>query len=125
MGKINDFMEGRNQGILLAYKIAQESGIYGLKKEIEYRNLMNVSLNVTKSEIKVAEANMRYRTTEVAIVFALITLLDEFNFSKLQARKFKEKFDDMVNTIINDDGTLIQLINRAKEELDIDMVVRK
>lgn len=46
MAKVNELMEGRNQGLVLALKIAKEQGIEALEKEIQYRNITGVSMKL-------------------------------------------------------------------------------
>lgn len=122
--KIKDLMNGRNQGMAMALKIVKDGGIEALEKEIEYRNITGVSLNITRKELEEATTNVRLRATEVAIAISLITLLDEFCFSKYQARKYKEVFDKQVESILNDEATLDDYLKRIKEELNIELVIR-
>lgn len=122
--KVNDLMTGRNEGLVMALKIVREGGIEALEKEIEYRNLTGVSLNIPRKELEVATTKIRLRATEVAITISLITLLEEFYFSRYQALKFKEVFDQKVDDILNDEVTLDDYLKRIRDELGIEMVIR-
>ncbi len=122
--KVNDLMQGHNQGMAMALKIVRDGGIEALEKEIEYRNLTGVSLNITRSELEQATTAIRLRATEVAIVISMITLLDEFCFSKYQARRYKEVFDQQVDRVLNDEVTLNDYLKRISRDLDIKMVIR-
>ncbi|HBI73632.1 MAG TPA: hypothetical protein DEG06_05110 [Lachnospiraceae bacterium] len=122
--KVNDLMTGRNQGMAMALKIVRDGGIEALEKEIEYRNLTGVSLNITRPELEQATTAIRLRATEVAIAISLITLLDEFCFSKYQARRYKEVFDQQVDRVLNDEVTLNDYLKRISRDLDIKMVIR-
>jgi hypothetical protein len=122
--KVNDLMTGRNQGMAMALKIVRDGGIEALEKEIEYRNLTGVSLNITRPELEQATTAIRLRATEVAIVISMITLLDEFCFSKYQARRYKEVFDQQVDRVLNDEVTLNDYLKRISRDLDIKMVIR-
>lgn len=124
MGKLNDLMEGRNQGIAFALKIAKEGGIEALEKEVEYRGLTNVSLNIPRKELEEATKHMRIRATEVSIVFAMITLLEEFSFSRMQALKFKGHFDEKVESILNEEETIQEYIRIIEEDYGITLVIR-
>lgn len=124
MAKISNLMEGRNQGLVFALKVVREGGIEALKKEIQSRNLSGVSLNIPRKELVVATESMRLRATEVAIAISLVTLLDEFCFSKMQARKFKAVFDSKVESILTDEATLEDYLNKIRQELNIELVVR-
>lgn len=122
--KVNDLMHGRNQGLLMALKIVKDGGIEALEKEIKYRNLTGVSLNIPRKELEAATTTIRLRATEVAIAISLITLLDEFCFSKYQAKKYKEVFDKQVEDILNDEATLEGYLKRIEGDLGIRLIVR-
>lgn len=122
--KVNDLMHGRNQGLLMALKIVNDGGIEALEKEIKYRNLTGVSLNIPRKELEAATTTIRLRATEVAIAISLITLLDEFCFSKYQAKKYKEVFDKQVEDILNDEATLEGYLKRIEGDLGIRLIVR-
>lgn len=117
MAKVNELMEGRNQGMVLALKIAKEQGIEALEKEIQYRNITGVSMKLTKAEMNAATTRMKIHSTKMAIAISLITLVDEFGMGKMQARKFKETFDRRVDEIC-DDGDITELLERIRNELD-------
>lgn len=51
MGNMNKERRAYMDGMAYAYKIAKESGIEGLEKEIEFRGLTNVPLNVSSAEL--------------------------------------------------------------------------
>ena len=93
MGKQNDLIEGRNQGILYAYKIAKEKGIEALEEEIRYRNITNVNILVPKAEMVRASDTMRRHCTTVAIIVALSTLAEEYFWPESMLRDFQKRFD--------------------------------
>ena len=121
MGKLNDLADGRNQGLLMALKVVKEGGVEALEEEIRYRNIMGISINVTKKELEQVTHVMKEHATTVAIVFAMVALLEEFNFSKLQIQKFKEAFDKKVDTILKDEATIQEYIELVSDKYDIDI----
>jgi hypothetical protein len=121
MGKTNDLMTGRNQGLAMALKIVNDGGIEALEKEIQYRNLTGVSLNLTKAEMEAATTKMRLHATEVAIVISMVALLEEFRFSKFQVHKFKKTFDEKVEAIINDSVPMAEYLQVCKEQYGIEI----
>lgn len=121
MAKLKDLATGRNQGLLMAHKIVQKGGIEALEKEIRYRNIMGISINVTKKELNEATRVMKEHATQVAIVLAMVALLEEFSFSKLQIQKFKKAFDDKVNNILSDEATIKEYIELVSDKYDIDI----
>lgn len=118
MAKVNELMEGRNQGLVLALQIAKEQGIEALEKEILYRNITGVSMKLTKTEMNAATTKMKIHSTKMAVAIALITLVDEFGMGRMQARKFKESFDKKVDEIVNNGGDTTELLERIRNELD-------
>lgn len=119
MAKINDLMQGRNQGLLMALKIVRDKGIEGLEEEIAYRGISGISLNLTKAELDKATRSMQYHATQMAIAVSLITLTDEFGMGKSQVRKFKETFDRKVDEICESDGDTSEMLERIKNELGL------
>jgi len=125
MSRVKDIMEGRNQGLAFALKVARAGGVEALEKEIQSRNISGISLNVPCKEVEVATDSMRLRATEVAIAISLVTLVDEFCFSKMQARKFKAVFDAKVDSILTNEATLEDYLYRIHQELKIELVVKE
>ena len=125
--KINDFMEGRNQGLILALKIVKEGGIEDLEKEIRYRGITGISLNLTQKEVQDASWKASVRATEVAIAISLITLMDEFFFNRSQLHKYKAAFDENVYKAANNDKSmdiLQEYISRIKGEVGIEITIK-
>ena len=126
MSNINDIMEGRNQGMAMALRIVKEGGIEALEKDIEYRNISGISLNLTQKEVKDASWKAHVRATEVAIAISLVTLLDKFCFSRSQLTKFKAAFDANVYEAANSDKSmeiLDRYIKRIKDEVGIEITI--
>jgi hypothetical protein len=120
-------MTGRNDGMLMAYKIAKEDGIEALEKEIRYRNITGISLNLTQQEIKDASYKAHVRATEVAIAISLVTLMDEFCFTRSQMHKFKAAFDANVYKATNNDrpmDILQECIDRIREDVGIEITIK-
>lgn len=127
MSKVNDKMEGRNEGIVFALKIAKDGGIEALEKEIQYRNITGISLNLTKKEIQDASWKAHVRATEVAIAISLVTLLDEFSFSRYQLNKFKDAFDEKVMVAANSDKSmeiLQEYIDKIRMDTGIEITIK-
>jgi hypothetical protein len=127
MSKINDIMTGRNEGMKLALRIVQEGGIEALEKEIQYRGISGISLNLTQKEIQDASWKANVRATEVAITISLVTLMDEFKMSRSQLNKFKVAFDENVLKAVNNDKSmdiLQEYIGRIRDEVGIEISIR-
>lgn len=127
MSKVNDLMQGRNEGMAMALKIAREGGIEALEKELQYRNITGISLNLTQKEIKAAAYISSVRATEVAIAISLVTLMDEFKMSRSQLHKFKAAFDAKVYEALESGDSkdvLKQYTDRILEEVGIEVMIK-
>ncbi|MFV0342811.1 MAG: hypothetical protein ACK5JH_07935 [Anaerocolumna sp.] len=119
MSKMNDRMEGRNQGIVFALEIAREGGIEALERLVAERNISGLSMTMSQKEIDKNKRIMQFNSTRMSIAIALITLLDEFGMGKYQVRKFKEAFDKKVEDIIEKNGDTAEMLERIENELDL------
>jgi len=117
--KVNDLMQGRNQGLVLALDIARKGGIEALEAEIKYRNITGISTNVGKAEMDKVIRKMEFHATQMAIAVSLITLADEFGMGKMQAKKFKETFDKKVEEVCLNNGDTTVMLERIKNELGL------
>ena len=117
--KVNDLMQGRNQGLVLALDIVRKGGIEALEKEIKYRNISGVSTTLSKTEVEQAVHKMEFHATQMAIAVSLITLADEFGMGKMQAKKFKETFDKKVEDVCRNNGDTTEMIERIRDELGL------
>lgn len=52
MGKLEEYMKGRTEGMEFALRLVKDKGIEELEKEIKFRNRTGISLNVTRQELK-------------------------------------------------------------------------
>ena len=119
MSKMNERMEGRNQGIVFALELARKGGIEALEKEVANRNISGLSMTMAQKEVEKNIRTMQFHSTRMSIALALVTLLDEFGMGKYQVRKFKETFDRKVNEIIENDGDTKELLDRIEKQLDL------
>jgi hypothetical protein len=127
MSKVNDIMQGRSEGMVMALRIVQDGGIEALEKEVQYRGISGVSLNLTHKEIQDASWKVNVRATEVAIAISLVTLMDEFCFSRSQMCKFYEAFDKKVLDACNSDRSmdiLQEYIDRIREDVGIEITIK-
>lgn len=102
MSKINKEEEARRAGMAYAYKIALESGIDGLKKELEFRNITKAPLMVPKSEVDRFCAEVKQNCVTTFKVMTMLTLHDEFGFGHDRLERFMERFM-MKTECINED----------------------
>ncbi len=93
MGKIEQMMQGRNEGLRFALDIVKQGGQEALEDEIRKRHLQGVSLNVPANEIKAADREITERVMERVCAAALLTLHDEFGFGQQRCLRFLHRFE--------------------------------
>lgn len=98
---IKEQMHNRNQGLAYALRLVHEGGIKALEDKINFYNITGISMLPGHKEGEYVLFKLSEHATEVAIAFALTTLMDEFNFGSYQLQKFKKAFDGKVFEILS------------------------
>jgi PBP1b-binding outer membrane lipoprotein LpoB len=123
---IKDQMHNRNQGMLYALKIVKDGGIEALERKVEFYNITGISMLPAKKEDEYIIRKLSEHATEVAIAFALTTLMDEFSFSSYQLQKFKRVFDAKVFEVLSGgdvDQSMADQVDRISREAGIDILI--
>lgn len=63
MGKLEEYMKGRTEGMEFALRLVKDKGIEELEKEIKFRNRTGISLNVTRQELNAASGKNKRNDT--------------------------------------------------------------
>ena len=104
MGKIDQLMQGRNEGLVLALKIVQQGGVEALEKEIDFRRLRGVSTKLTKNEFLAIERQARHDYALASVPLTLLTLHDEFGFGKARCHRFSKRYMMKIDGISDADS---------------------
>ena len=59
MGKIDDYMSGKEDGLLLEARIVEKDGLAGLEEEIRYRNITGIHTGLARKELEKATKRRR------------------------------------------------------------------
>lgn len=94
MGKQEDIIQGRNEGMAFALRIAREKGVDELEKEIARRNISGVNARLTHQEIDQASDRIKQMVLDTVLAMSCMTLHDEFGFGKDRLIRFKKRFSD-------------------------------
>lgn len=123
MGKIDQMMAGRNQGLLLALDIVKKGGVEALEKEIQYRNLRKVSPNMTMAEMEAFERLTRHRLAMAFIPLVVLTLHDQFGFGKKRCLDFSERFRIKIDALSDPDAGVKweDCVKVVKDEIGINL----
>ena len=110
--------------MLLALQIVKEDGIEGLEKEIKFRNVSGINLQVTSKELDKATNLIKSRTIATVSLLVLSVLHDRFGFGPKRAAEFWKWFDQRAENVMNDITTWDDWYNVVKDELKLDIPVK-
>lgn len=128
MAKRDDYLQGRNEGMAFALKIAKEGGIEALEKEIRMRNIWGLHTNVTMKDIQDIKNKITLQVIDIITCVALLTVHDEFGFGQKRGLRFLKRFDQKVDCVVGDpdDGQTVSLEDYVKvidEEMGIKLTI--
>ncbi len=124
MGKIEEMMRGRTEGMEFALRLVKDKGIEELEKEIKFRNKTGISLNVTRKEINAASDKIKEMTLDTFSILSLATLHDEFGFGKKRLQQFWDRFRSKAECLTDDYCTWMDITETLKEETGLDPIIR-
>jgi hypothetical protein len=124
MGKIDDMMAGRNDGLAMALRIVKQGGVEALEREIEFRKLRSFSTKLTMAEYQAFERKIRHEYALAFIPMVLLTLHDEFGFGAQRCHRFSERFKMKIDGLVDSDsGVNYKDYQQAvREEIGLDLV---
>lgn len=123
MGK-NDFMDGRNEGMVYALRIAKEGGISALEEEIRFRGIERLSAPIRKADFENLKTSLVQRINHFYLCMSVLTLHDEFDFEQEECIRFVNRMNKKSECIADPDAggempTLEDYAEIVKEELGI------
>lgn len=124
MSKLDQYMQGRTEGMEFALRLAKDKGIKELEKEVRFRNRTGVSLNLTRQELAAGSQNIKNMTFDTMLAMSLTVLRDEFDFGKKRLERFKDRFTQKATSLADDYCTWLDIIDTIKDETGIDLEIR-
>ncbi|MFQ7607471.1 hypothetical protein [uncultured Blautia sp.] len=124
MSSRNKEMQARTEGMAYALKIAKQDGIEELEKEIKFRNLTGISLNVSRKDLNAASERIKSMTLDTFTILTVAVLHDEFGFGETRCQRFLDRMSQKAECMIDDFCTWEDYIQTIKEELHLDLHIR-
>lgn len=124
MSKLDQYMQGRTEGMEFALRLAKDKGIEELEKEVRFRNRTGISLNLTRQELAAGSQNIKNMTFDTMLAMSLMVLRDEFDFGKKRLERFKDRFTQKATSLADDYCTWLDIIDTIKDETGIDLEIR-
>lgn len=123
MAKIDNYMQGRTEGMEFALRLAKDKGIEELEKEIKFRNSTGISLNVTRQELNAASNKIKEMTLDTFTTLGIAVLHDVFGFGEKRCQRFMDKMNEGAEFLAADLATWEDYRNEIKEQLGMDLKI--
>ena len=105
MAKRNDYITGREDGLLMALEIVKNQGVEALEKEIEFRNITGIRTALAKKDINRATIKIKEQTVDTVKILSVATLHDEFGFGEKRMQRFMGRLKEKHQKVLKGDGT--------------------
>ena len=125
MSNLKDYDRGRNDGLAMALRIAEEDGIEGLRKEIKFRGVTGIHTTLAKKELDQASKQIKEMTLDTMIVLAVATLHDEFDFGQKRCQRFMDRLELKAGCLVDDLATWTDYIKAIKDEIGLELSIRE
>ena len=117
--KLNEYMAGREDGLLMALDIVKKGGVEALEKEIRFRNVTG------KKDLDKATVKIKEQLLDTVTVLSVATLHDEYDFGAKRCERFIERFNIKAECLVDDMASWDDYIQAIREELGLELVIRK
>lgn len=123
MGKMNDYQNGRMDGLLLAQKIVKEGGLEALDKEIRFRGATNLHTALAVKDLDKTTAQIKEFTLDTLLVMTIAVLYDEFDFEQEQCLQYLNRASKISESLLADMATWSDYQQMIKDELGIELTL--
>lgn len=120
----DDLFRGRLDGMFYAYAKIKENGLDEFAKELQYRSKRGVQLVNTKRDQQKFEREIIDRVQDVAMIFSIAVLVDEFDFGSEEVNRFIDRLALKSECIEDKYLTWDEQKQIIKDELGIDIRFR-
>ena len=90
--KINDYMAGWEDGLMMALDIVKKDGVEALEKEIQFRNVTGIRMPLAKKDLDKATVKIKEQLLDTVTVLSVATLHDEFGYGEKRLNKFIDEY---------------------------------
>ncbi len=128
MGKKDDYMRGRADGLNYALQIAEKKGLEGLREECRFRNATGIPQMIPRDDVLAAcekyERIVKECTCDTIASMTMIALVDAFGFGKKRLERFRDMFEHYTDSLVGGWIEWPDIVEALKEEKGIDMHIR-
>lgn len=94
MAKIDTTYQARMDGMIAALRIAKKDGVDALEKEVKFRNVNFVPLEIDRKSLEEIYGLLGARIAQTFSVMTLATLRDKFGWGEKRLKAFQEAFEE-------------------------------
>lgn len=120
----DDLFKGRLDGMFYAYAKIKENGLDAFAEELRYRSKRGVQLVNTKRDQQKFEREIIDRVQDVAMIFSIAVLVDEFDFGSEEVNRFIDRLKLKSECIEDKYLTWEEQKQIIKDEIGIDIRFR-
>lgn len=124
MAKIDNYIAGREDRLLLALNIVKQRGIEGLEDEIRFRNATHIHTMLDHKSLEIATNKIKERTLDTFTILGVATLRDEFEFGKKRCQRFINRMNLKAECLLDDMVSWQDFIENIEEEMGIKLRIR-
>ena len=118
---MKSFQAGRDEGLLLADKVVDESGPEGLKAEIRFRNITGVRTSFTQKELHAAAEDMKRFILYHDRIAMVAAVHDALRIGPKRMRRVLDKYNKLGAYLYHGWMEWIDVIQDIKARLKIDL----
>lgn len=89
----------RREGMAYALRIAKEKGIEALEKELEFRNITNIPIKLSKGQVEAFVEETKNTIFDTVLLMSCYSLRDAFGFGNKRLMDFKNKFSEYTESL--------------------------
>ncbi len=97
--KIDTTYQARMDGMATALSIAEKDGIEALRKQIEFRNVHFVPLEISRKDALDIYGLLAMRVLQTFMILAKTTLREKWGFAGKRLQEFQEHFEHLVECV--------------------------
>lgn len=123
MGKMNDYQNGRMDGLLLAQKIVKDGGPEALEKEIRFRGATGIHTALAVKDLDKSTYQIKEHTLDTMLIMTVAVLHDEFDFGAKRCKRFLDRASKISESLLADMATWSDYQQMIKDELGIELTL--
>lgn len=124
MAKRNDYITGREDGLLMALEIVKMRVSKRWKRN-QIQECHRNPYRLSKKDINRATIKIKEQTVDTVTILSVATLHDEFGFGTQRCDRFIKRFNKKAECIMDDMASWNDYIKTIKEELGIELGIRE